>query len=150
MRRNEATVFFAIVAGVFFLVSILLPVFLYAFGATRHDREFALIGFLLLGIGNGAGLYGISVILREMGHAPAPPPAVEPERAEILQDAKAPAEKPYPSAKEMMSSVKTLIELENWKLAHQRAFELIEVFPQSEEAAKLKKNLDYLQKKSVG
>ena len=67
-----------------------------------------------------------------------------------MRDANIPADKPYPSAKEMMSSVKTLIELENWKLAHQRAFELIEAFPQSEEAGKLKKNLDYLQKKSVG
>jgi len=149
MRRNEASTAFAVFAGAVFLLAVLGPVFLYAFGPGRHDREIALGGFLVLGLGLGAVLYGISVILREMGEpsaaAPAAPPA-DTAREELMRDTKPSGATP----KELMSVIRTLIELENWKLAAQRSFELIEAFPQSEEAVKVKKNLEYLQKKAAG
>jgi hypothetical protein len=154
MRRSEAATAFAVMAGVMFLLAVMTPFMLYAFGPSPHDRTFLLVGFLLLGAGIGAALYGISLVLQQLdagrGAAgePAGTPAADP-REELTTDSKTPGAKPYGTAKELMSSIRTLIELENWKLAHQRASELLARHPQSEEASKVKKNLDYLQRKAT-
>src|SRR6185436_2236753 len=96
-----------------------------------------------------------STILRQLGQAPAtsdsapqaPGSSGDPHTDLMGSEAGGEGRK-FGGPAELMSSVRTLIELENWKLAHQRAFELVEAYPKSEEAAKVKKNLDYLQKKA--
>ncbi|NUN49606.1 MAG: hypothetical protein HUU15_12330 [Candidatus Brocadiae bacterium] len=148
MRRAEAATFFAVLAGAMFLLMVMGPVFLYAFGPSANDRSFLLLGFLMLGIGQGACLFGISAILREGAAEPAQPAGAGSPREDLMTDAGAPGASPYASAREIMSSVRTLVELENWKMACQRAQELIERHPDSPEAAKAKKNLDYLQSKA--
>jgi hypothetical protein len=154
MNRGEGAVAFAVMAGAMFLVSIMGPLFVWAFQPAAHDN-LILAGIGLVGIGNAGALYGISTILRHLSHSPAPAassgaaaPSADP-RAELMGASAAGGGKAFASPAELMSSVRTLIELENWKLAHQRAFELVEAYPQSEEASKVKKNLDYLQKKAT-
>lgn len=157
MNRGEGAVAFAVMAGTMFLISIMGPLFAWAFQPAGHD-PLILAGIALVGIGNSAALYGISTILRQLAQAPATAaPAAAPEaaspnpdpRAELMGAATEGGARAFASPAELMSSVRTLIELENWKLAHQRAFELVEAYPQSDEAAKVKKNLEYLQKKAT-
>lgn len=152
MQRGEGATAFAVMAGAMFLVSVMGPLFVYGFRPSAHD-PLLLAAVALLGLAQSASLYGISTILRFMGTAPAsatePAPSPADPRAELLGTAK-PGGKAFSSPAELMSSVRTLIELENWKLAHQRASELVEAFPGSEEASKVKKNLDYLRKKAGG
>ncbi|KAF0241479.1 MAG: hypothetical protein FD180_4415 [Planctomycetota bacterium] len=157
MNRSEGAVAFAVMAGTMFLISIMGPLFAWAFKPEGHD-PLMLAGVALVGLGNSASLYGISTILRALAQSPSVAAAARPAaasapddpRAELMGASADGAGKAFASPGELMSSVRTLIELENWKLAHQRAFELVEAYPQSEEAAKVKKNLDYLQKKASG
>lgn len=154
MNRSEGAVAFAVMAGTMFLISVMAPLFAYAFNPSAHD-PFLLVAVGIVGLGTAGAMYGVSTILRLMGEtrtpgeAPAPAPAAPDPRAELMGSAQS-GGKPFASAQELMSSVRTLIELENWKLAHQRAFELVEAYPKSDEAAKVKKNLEYLQKKAAG
>ena len=153
MNRGEGAVAFSVMAGTMFLISIMGPLFAWAFQPTGHD-PLILAGIAMVGIGNSAALYGISTVLRQLPQSPAPkaaPATASPPsdpRAELMGAATDGGPRAFASPAELMSSVRTLIELENWKLAHQRAFELVEAYPQSEEAVKVKKNLDYLQKKA--
>lgn len=153
MGRSEGSVGFAVLAGAMFLVSCMGPIFIYAFNPGGHDMVL-LGGFAVTGLGLSAALYGISTVLTALGERPAPrqeespaPAATDAARADLMSPAEG---KKFASPQEMMSSIRTLIELENWKLAHQRAFELVEAYPDSEEAAKAKKNLEYLQQKAAG
>ncbi|MCE9584240.1 MAG: hypothetical protein K8T20_17275 [Planctomycetes bacterium] len=152
MGKGEGAVAFAVMAGGMFLVSIMGPIFVYAFQPAGQSA-LLLCGFAVMGLGVSASLYGISTILRALDGSPvavsqgAPAPVPDP-RAELMGGA-AKDGKAYASPQELMSSVRTLIELENWKLAHQRAFELVEAYPESDEAVKVKKNLEYLQKKAT-
>jgi hypothetical protein len=151
MGRKEGAVAFAVMAGLMFLVSTMGPVFSYAF-QPGAQHPLALGAFAVLGLGISASLYGISTILNSLAVAaqpvPGPSAAAPDPRADLMGGAANAGSKAYASPQELMSSVRTLIELENWKLAHQRAFELVEAYPESEEAAKVKKNLEYLQKKA--
>jgi hypothetical protein len=159
MNRGKGAVEFSVMAGAMFLISIMGPLFGWAFHPTGHD-PLVLAGLALVGIGNAAALYGISTILRQLGQAPvqaeAASPAASPAasagdpHSELMGGEAGADGRKFASPAELMSSVRTLIELENWKLAHQRAFELVEAYPKSEEAVKVKKNLDYLQKKASG
>jgi hypothetical protein len=54
----------------------------------------------------------------------------------------------HSEAKSMFESIKTFIDMEMWHLAYQRAKELIRKHPESQEAARLKKNLDTFRKKA--
>ncbi len=156
MNRNDGAVAFAVMAGTMFLISIMGPLFAYALRPAAHD-PFLLVAVALVGLGNAGAMYGVSTILRILGEMRGPGPsavaspaqAASDPHAELMGSSKS-GGKAFASAQELMSSVRTLIELENWKLAHQRAFELVEAYPQSDEAAKVKKNLEYLQKKAAG
>ena len=61
-----------------------------------------------------------------------------------------PPPKPLPTAEaeKCFESVKTYVDLEMWPLAYQKAQELLQKFPDSPEAAKVRKNLEYIRQRS--
>ena len=131
----------AVFGGVVFILAVLVPMLIHALGATRFDRELVLLAFMLVGMTLAGCLYGVSVALRKDSGQPEAPAGESPASDKS---------RPGPGAAKLMAKVKLAIELEHWKEARDRARELIAAWPKSPEAAKLKKNLEYLDQKSQG
>ncbi|GEM_PF-4286673 len=72
-----------------------------------------------------------------------------PRPGSAVEGAPAPP-KPAPTAEagKCFESVKTYVDLEMWPLAYQKAQELLQKFPDSPEAAKVRKNLEYIRQRA--
>ena len=96
---------------------------------------------------------------RERAHEAAAPPSngeddekfmiSVPRQPQAAESASA-APKPPPTAEagKCFESVKTYVDLEMWPLAYQKAQELLQKFPDSPEAAKVRKNLEYIRQRA--
>lgn len=71
-----------------------------------------------------------------------------PRPAPATEGAPPPRQAPAAEAGKCFESVKTYVDLEMWPLAYQKAQELMQKFPDSPEAAKVRKNLEYIRQRA--
>lgn len=72
-----------------------------------------------------------------------------PRPAPVVEGAPPPPKAaPTAEAGKCFESVKTYVDLEMWPLAYQKAQELLQKFPDSPEAAKVRKNLEYIRQRA--